>query len=174
MHAVVDLIVAAQRGDQAARAALCDCLWPRLVAIIRIELGPLPARIEFEDLTQEAWLAFDRAVNRFDPAQGCEPVTYLGRRAVGAARDALRAHYAPRHSRQPLERDPVDGHNQFADADRRMDLEGAVASLSDHDKSVVKELLDGWSARQIAARGVCSREHVTRVLGAVRGEPGVN
>jgi RNA polymerase sigma-70 factor (ECF subfamily) len=160
-----DLVGRAREGSPAALSQLVERFSPRLLAVIRLRLGPsLRAHLESRDVLQETWL---KAIGRFEGfagGGGSSFMAWLAQIAANEIRD--RADYHGRQRRDgsrearlgPAELDGLAARvrsesSRLALSAEMARLERALEGLSpDHREVIILRKLEERPFREVAER----------------------
>lgn len=170
----LDLLRAAQEGDEQALAELCELCWrPVYRSVARWSAD----RTEAEDTTQEVFLRALRSISQFED-RGVSFMAYLLRIADNLVRDRWRS----RPSRSLATADvpeavaPARGPDEVVvDNERRRALLCALDRLSPDHRAVLRmRILEGRSTHEVAAlthrNPPAVRQLQVRALAALRAE----
>jgi RNA polymerase sigma-70 factor, ECF subfamily len=163
--AAAALVERAREGSPDALSELVERFSPRLLAVIRLRLGPaLRARLESRDVLQETWLKALARLDSFAGAGGATFMAWLAQIAVNEIRD--RADYHGRQRRDAGREEPLgpavleglaarvrsETSRVALDADLRR-LEAALESLSpEHREVIVLRRLEDRPPHEVAER----------------------
>jgi RNA polymerase sigma-70 factor, ECF subfamily len=161
--AVAELLGRSREGSPAALSQLVERFSPRLLAVIRLRLGPsLRVHLESRDVLQETWL---KAITRFEGFAGAGPSSFMAWLAQIAANEIRdRADYHGRQRRdgareERLEPAELDGlaarvrseTSRLAMSVEMARLERALEALSaDHREVIVLRRLEERPFREVA------------------------
>ena len=161
----VALLGRVRAGSPAALSQLVERFSPRLLAVIRLRLGPsLRAHLESRDVLQETWL---KAIARFEGFAGAGPASFMAWVAQIAANEIRdRVDYHGRQRRdgareERLEPAELDGlaarvrseTSRLALSAEMTRLERALEALSpDHREVIVLRKLEERSFGEVAER----------------------
>ena len=162
---VAELLGRSREGSPAALSQLVERFSPRLLAVIRLRLGPrLRDHLESRDVLQETWL---KALSRFEGFLGAGASSFMAWLAQIAANEIRdRADYHGRQRRdgareERLEPAELDGlaarvrseTSRLALSVEMARLERALESLSaDHREVIVLRKLEERPFREVAER----------------------
>jgi RNA polymerase sigma-70 factor (ECF subfamily) len=119
------LLVRARDGSGEALNAVYDRLAGRLLALIRLRLGPeLRGQVESRDVLQATLLKSFERIDQFEGSQGASLMAWMARIAENEIRDLVDYHQRQRR-----------------DARRNVPLSGAAQSLAVHVRSLSSQLV---------------------------------
>ena len=147
-----ELVERAKTGDHNAFRILVERHEKNMARTVSGMLGPSS---EVDDVVQEVFIRFFKALNRF--RGDAAPSTFIKRIAINLSLDTLRRRkrlrkrFVSRHNGNEHLFESVD-ENVNADAfDRKRLVEAALSTLRPHHRSViVLRLIDGYSTRETA------------------------
>jgi RNA polymerase sigma-70 factor (ECF subfamily) len=175
----VELVQAAQRGDQAACRAIVEALHRPVIATIFRFLGPRYRR-DVEDLAQEVFLKVFRALHRFDPSRA-KLSTWVYTFVRNHCYDVLKKRRLPTtsltaHDPDEADRDPADEHTlkppqKAANDELGRKIGEALASLGEDQRMVfILREYEGLDYAQIAqVTGVSEGTVKSRLFRAKEG-----
>lgn len=137
-------VARAQRGDEAARAHLLAALEPILRAFFRSRIGGRP---EVDDLVQNALIRVHRGLD--DLHQPDRLKAFAMKAALFELQDYYRGRYTPRETLFDPDRPPADPSGADS-AGLRLDLERALAVLTDHARRILELRELGYPYAEIA------------------------
>lgn len=137
-------VLRAQAGDAAARESLLAACLPVMRAFFTSRIGRRP---EVDDLTQNALLRVHRAIDALQQPDRFKAI------AMKAALFELQDHYRGRYSARETLFDPdlpTPGQVDPEDVPLRLDLDAALAGLSDHARGILELRELGYPYLEIA------------------------
>ena len=140
------LVEDAQRGDEEAFAVLLSRIQPMLRAFFISRIGP---RIDVDDLVQNTLIRLHRGLAELNDAGRLKAFT------MKAALFELQDYYRGRYSVKELLFEPEAASEQVDDASvsgAAIDVERALASLSDHARAIIELRELGYRYEEIAEK----------------------
>jgi RNA polymerase sigma-70 factor (ECF subfamily) len=153
MHAPDDrdpgaLLASLRSGEHAALGALLEVYRNYLTLLVRLQVGGrLRAKLDVEDLVQEAFLEAHRGIERF---QGCSPgefLAWLRRIVAGVLANQVRRYYGTKRRDLRLEREMADDLDRSShDIDRGFVSPGSSPSQQVARREQAVRLADALAA----------------------------
>ncbi|MCD6362902.1 MAG: sigma-70 family RNA polymerase sigma factor [Synergistetes bacterium] len=165
-----ELLKRAKEGDEEAWGELVRKYAPFIKLIARKYFIP---DVDFEDIVQEGMIGFLKAVRSFDPSKLTGFKTFMEmcveRQIISALRRATRRKDLPLESKVSLD---IELGSEGLDIDeslsKREALHGFYISLSDLERSILREYLEGKSYFEIAQAIGCSLKTVDNALQRIK------
>lgn len=165
------LIRAAKSGDRAACQALFEKYRPLLWKFAR-KWKAKTTNLEVDDLFQEAWILFDKAIQRFDSSRGVKFITFVYHAMRPIQQVVAKAGLV--HSRDfafpTCALGEFDVPEQFDEeaaekiADDREVVAELLATLPDRYRRIVRSWMRGEGPKSIARRMGVSRNRISQII----------
>ena len=160
------LVRRAKTGDNYARQALAERVRLRLERMASYYASR--SGEEYEDLLQEAWLTFFQALNEVDFRIG-SPAHYLLKRAKWRILDVIKSNRRRRHdSMADMEETFRSPHNAARDGLAEATCDQMRTRLSDVQRAILLDLMDGYTWREVGARRGFSSANVAYHIKRIR------
>ena len=144
MKDVTHLVPLAKKGDEAALASILKQLQPVLRSFFISRIGN---RIDVDDLVQNTLLRVHRGI--VDLKDDSRLKAFAMKGALYELQDFYRGRYTPKESLFDAHDPPEIGHDDLGAADR-MDVDRALASLSDKAREIIELREYGYKYEEIA------------------------
>lgn len=153
----------AKAGDQSAYERLFSLHADRVLVFIRARLGKLRAKIEPEDVLQDAYLAAHQSFDQFEYTNDGAFLRWLCRIVDNRMRDSHDYFTAKKRQEVPVPRSAITGPvTALHRVENREQIENALSQLSDEHRDVLlMRYFEGLSAEETGQR-------MNRSDGAVR------